>query len=144
MNLELKPFPNELIDALLADYKKPEDLIGQNGLLKQLTKALVERALQAELTEHLGHNKNQLVANESGNTRNGRAGSLRRVSWRRIFFAIDTGPRQCVKVENSIQRGLDDREVGGDIKVPWRRISAKQAGQSGASRLSLSTTGRMG
>jgi len=52
---------------------RPEDLIGQNGLLKQLTKALVERALQAEMTDHLGHSKNQLVANEAGNTRNGRS-----------------------------------------------------------------------
>jgi transposase-like protein len=37
--------------------KKPENLIRENGLLKQLTKALVERALQAEMTEHLGHDK---------------------------------------------------------------------------------------
>lgn len=73
MTVEMKPLPNELIDALLAGYKSPEDLIGQNGLLKQLTKALVERALQAEMTEHLGHSKNQLVANEAGNTRNGRS-----------------------------------------------------------------------
>ena len=43
---------NELIDSLLADYKKPEDLIGENGLLKLLTKKLVERALQAEMAEH--------------------------------------------------------------------------------------------
>ena len=48
-------------------------MIGQNGILKQLTKALVERALQAELTDHLGHGKNELVANEAGNTRNGRS-----------------------------------------------------------------------
>src|SRR5438270_8659205 len=40
----------ELIDKLLADYKGPEDLIGEQGLLKQLTKALVERAMQAEPT----------------------------------------------------------------------------------------------
>jgi len=73
MTVDMKPLPTELIDALLADYKKPEDLIGQNGLLKQLTKALVERALQAEMTDHLGHGKNQLVANEAGNTRNGRS-----------------------------------------------------------------------
>lgn len=39
----------DLIDLLLADYQKPEDLIGENGILKQLTKAIVERALQAEL-----------------------------------------------------------------------------------------------
>ena len=73
MTVEMKSLPAELIDALLADYKKPQDLIGQNGLLKQLTKALVERALQAELTEHLGHGKNQVVINEAGNTRNGRS-----------------------------------------------------------------------
>ena len=45
---------NELLDKLLAEYKKPEDIIGENGLLKQLTKALLERAMSAELSEHLG------------------------------------------------------------------------------------------
>ena len=44
-----KALPNDLIDSLLANYKKPEDLIGENGLLKQLTKALVERALHCLL-----------------------------------------------------------------------------------------------
>ena len=53
---------NELIDQLLTSYKKPEDLIGENGLLKQLTKCLVERALEAKKTEHLGHTKNANVA----------------------------------------------------------------------------------
>jgi len=65
--------PNDLIDALLSNYKKPEDLIGENGLLKQLTKALVERALQAEMTEHLGHDKHSPVNNTAGNTRNGKS-----------------------------------------------------------------------
>jgi putative transposase len=64
---------NELIDSLLANYKKPEDLIGENGLLKQLTKKLVERALQAEMAEHLGHAKHEMVANPAGNTRNGKS-----------------------------------------------------------------------
>lgn len=63
----------EVLDGLLADYKKPEDLIGENGLLKQLTKALVERALEAEMGEHLGHGKNRPVANPTGNTRNGKS-----------------------------------------------------------------------
>ena len=45
---------NELIDRLLADYKKPEDLIGENGLLKQLTKRLGERALEAAPVGHIG------------------------------------------------------------------------------------------
>jgi len=65
--------PSALLDSLLADYKKPEDLIGENGLLKQLTKLLVERALDAEMAEHLGHGKNEPVANPAGNTRNGRS-----------------------------------------------------------------------
>lgn len=65
--------PQELLAQLLADYKKPEDLIGENGLLKQLTKLLVEKALDAELTEHLGHERNGAVANSSGNTRNGKS-----------------------------------------------------------------------
>jgi putative transposase len=68
-----KPLPTGLIDSLLADYKKPEDLIGEHGLLKQLTKALIERALQAEMAEHLGHDKHETVNNATGNTRNGKS-----------------------------------------------------------------------
>src|SRR6266702_3505360 len=60
-----------LIDQLLADYQKPEDIIGENGLLKQLTKALPERAMQAELTEHLGYEKHDPAGHNSGNSRNG-------------------------------------------------------------------------
>lgn len=61
----------KLLDQLLADYKKPEDIIGENGLLKQLTKALLERALNAELTEHVGYEKHDPVGYNSGNSRNG-------------------------------------------------------------------------
>ena len=68
-----KSIPQDLIASLLADYKKPEDLIGEHGLLKQLTKVLVERALEAEMEAHLGHGKNAPVANASGNTRNGKS-----------------------------------------------------------------------
>src|SRR3954462_14520953 len=64
---------NELIDKLLEGYQKPEDLIGENGLLKQLTKALVERALNAELTHHLGYEKNDPAGHRSGNSRNGKS-----------------------------------------------------------------------
>ena len=44
---------DELLDILMKDYKKPEDLIGENGLLKQLTKRLLERAMQTEMTDLL-------------------------------------------------------------------------------------------
>ncbi|HEV7396429.1 MAG TPA: IS256 family transposase [Pyrinomonadaceae bacterium] len=62
---------NELIDRLLEDYQKPEDLIGENGLLKQLTKRLLERAMAAELTEHVGYEKHDAAGDHSGNSRNG-------------------------------------------------------------------------
>lgn len=62
---------DELLDALMKDYKKPEDLIGENGLLKQLTKRLLERAMQAELTDHLGYEKHEPAGKNSGNSRNG-------------------------------------------------------------------------
>jgi putative transposase len=61
----------ELIDELLKDYKKPEDMVGENGLLKQLTKALIERALGAELTHQLGYEKHSAEGKNSGNSRNG-------------------------------------------------------------------------
>ena len=42
-----KALPAELIDSLMSGYQKPEDLIGEYGLLKQITKAVIERVLQA-------------------------------------------------------------------------------------------------
>src|SRR5215208_2067840 len=64
---------NELIDNLLKDYKKPEDIIGENGLLKQLTKQLLERAMAAELTDHVGYEKHDAAGHKSGNSRNGKS-----------------------------------------------------------------------
>jgi len=62
---------DSLIRDLLASYKGPEDLIGENGLLKRLTKKLVEGALGAELTHHLGYEKHDGAGQGSGNSRNG-------------------------------------------------------------------------
>jgi len=73
MNTKKHEVPEALLSSLLAGYQKPEDLIGENGLLKQLTKLLVEKALDAELAAHLGHGKHEPVANASGNTRNGKS-----------------------------------------------------------------------
>jgi putative transposase len=58
----------KLIDQLLGGYKKPEDIAGENGSLKQLTKAVLERALQAELTGHLGYEKHDpaLISSVTG------------------------------------------------------------------------------
>jgi putative transposase len=64
----------KLIDQLLAGHgKRPEDIAGENGLLKQLTKALLERALQGELTDHLGYEKHDPAGHHTGNSRNGKS-----------------------------------------------------------------------
>ncbi len=63
----------KLIDQLLTNYKKPEDIIGENGLLKELTKAILEQALNAEMTDHLGYEKHDPAGHHRGNTRNGKS-----------------------------------------------------------------------
>ena len=61
-----------LIDQLLAEHgHRPEDIVGETGLLKQLTKALLERVMQAEMTNHLGYEKHDPAGYKSGNSRNG-------------------------------------------------------------------------
>src|ERR671920_6047 len=67
----MPPIRPELLDELLKDYQKPDDLLGQDGLLQQLTKALVERALDGELTHYLGYEKHDAAGDNSGNSRNG-------------------------------------------------------------------------
>jgi putative transposase len=62
------------IDELLARHgHRPQDIAGENGLLKQLTKAVLERAMQAEMTNHLGYEKHDPAGHGSGNSRNGRS-----------------------------------------------------------------------
>jgi len=61
----------EFLDELIEGYQKPEDLIGENGIVRQLTKALLERVLHAELTHHLGYEKHSPAGHNSGNSRNG-------------------------------------------------------------------------
>jgi len=66
--------PKKVIDQLLANYDGPKDLLGLDGLLKQLSAALVERAMEAEVTEHLGYDKHDPAGRGSGNSRNGKTG----------------------------------------------------------------------
>ena len=62
---------DEIIEELLRGYRSPEDLIGEEGLFKELKKRLLERALGAELSEHLGYEKGDAAGRGSGNSRNG-------------------------------------------------------------------------
>jgi transposase-like protein len=61
-----------LLDELLKEYTDPKDILGEHGLLRQLTTRLVERALEAELTAHLGYEPHARNGPSPGNYRNGR------------------------------------------------------------------------
>ena len=67
------PIRKELLDELIRECENPEDMLGPDGLLKQLTGALVERMLEAEMTNHLGYEKNAPSGRGTGNSRNGRS-----------------------------------------------------------------------
>ncbi len=61
----------ELIDELLKEYETPQDVLGEGGLLKELTKAVIERCLETELDMHLGYPKHARKGSALGNNRNG-------------------------------------------------------------------------
>jgi putative transposase len=62
---------DELVDELLAGARTEEEIVGPGGLLADLTRRLVERALTAELTEHLGYAPHQEPPGGTDNARNG-------------------------------------------------------------------------
>ena len=62
-----------ILEELLKDYKDPQDLLGKEGLLKGLTKRLLEKAMDSELTHHLGYEKYSSAGKKSGNSRNGKS-----------------------------------------------------------------------
>jgi putative transposase len=63
--------PDEVVDGLLAGARTEEEIVGSGGLLAQLTKRLVERALEVELTDHLGYERHREPPGGAENTRNG-------------------------------------------------------------------------
>jgi putative transposase len=70
-DLDPGDLPDELIDELLTGARTPEEVTGPGGLLQRLTKRLVERAMAAELTEHLGYEHGEAPPGGAGNARNG-------------------------------------------------------------------------
>jgi putative transposase len=112
----IMPITPELLDQLLKDYKAPDDLLGQDGLLQQLTKALLERALEGELTHHLGYDKHSAEGDNSGNSRNG--SSSKTIRGKRGQMQIDI-PRdrnssfspQIIKKRQTRFDGFDDKII---------------------------------
>lgn len=64
---------DKLLDELLGDAKTQDDLFGKNGLMKTLSKRLIERILESEMNQHLGYEKHASEGKNSGNSRNGKS-----------------------------------------------------------------------
>src|SRR3954462_6304951 len=104
---------DEVIDELLAGARAEEEIVGPGGVLAQLTKRLVERAMSAELTEHLGYEPHQEPPGGTGNTRNGSTGKT---------LATEHGP---VRIETPRDRrgSFGPQIVSGVSRASTRRSS---------------------
>ena len=105
----------KIIDQLL-EQTPPEDLLGEHGLIKQFAKAILERALQAEMSTHLGHEPGESVSNEAGNKRNGTTSKTVQGELGKLEISVPrdregTFEPQLVKKRQTRLRGLDTRIV---------------------------------
>ena len=89
--------------------EKGIELVGPNGLLTQLTKRVLETALEAEMSEHLGYDKHDPVGRNHGNSRNG-------VRSKTVLTEI--GP-----VEIEVPRDLDASFQPQIVKKRQRRLT---------------------
>ena len=114
-------FKEELLDEILKDYnhQNPEELIGSNGLLRQLKKALIQRALEGEMDYHLGYSKNQKrseASNDVGdNYRNGY--STKKVITDDGDFNINTPRDRDASFEPQIIEKRQNRFTGFDNNI---------------------------
>lgn len=111
--MDIKP---EVLDELLKGIKTQDDLAGPNGLLKAITKALVERMLEGELTHHLGYEKNDSVGYGSGNSRNGKSRKTLKSEQGQVEVAVPrdrqgTFEPQLVRKHQTRWEGLDEKII---------------------------------
>ena len=110
------PISDKLIDQLLEGCDSPEDILGEAGLLKQLTKKVAERALNAEMEQHLGYAKHAAEGRNSGNSRNGKSSKKVRSVHGEIALDIPRDrsgsfePKLIKKGEKQLN-GFDDRII---------------------------------
>ena len=109
------PITTELLDELLKDYHSPDDMFGNDGLLQQLTKAVVERALQGEMTHHLGYEKHSSAGANSGNSRNGK--SKKTIRGKRGQIEIEVPRDRASEFEPQLIKKGQTRFDGFDDKI---------------------------
>ena len=105
-----------LIDELLEDVSDPKDILGKNGLLKQLTKRLVERTLEAELANHLGYEPHEQKGHGTGNNRNGKGNKTVQSETEAIDIQVPrdrngTFEPQLIKKRQRRLEGFDDKVI---------------------------------
>ncbi|ADE14112.1 transposase mutator type [Nitrosococcus halophilus Nc 4] len=106
---------DELLDELLKECNSPKEVLGEHGLLKQLSKRLVERVLEAELTEHLGYAPHAQEGRGSGNSRNGK--SKKRVQSEAGQLEIEVPRDRNGNFEPQLVKKRQRRLEGFDEKV---------------------------
>ena len=110
------PITDKLIDQLLDGCDSPDDILGEAGLLKQLTKKVAERALNAEMEQHLGYARHAPEGKNSGNSRNGKSNKTVRSVHGEIDLDIPRDrngsfePKLVKKGEKQLN-GFDDRII---------------------------------
>jgi len=105
-------------DELLAELvkgKSPEEILGEGGILKQLTKRLVENALEGEMTEHLGYEPHAAEGKHTGNSRNGKGGKT--IHTESGSVGIDVPRDRTGTFEPQLVRKRQRRLEGFDDKV---------------------------
>ena len=105
----------ELVDELLKSVKNPQDLLGDEGLLKHLTARLLERTLEAELTHHLGYEQGQRRPEGQSNSRNGYESKT--VATEQGEMTIDVPRDREGKFEPTLIKKRERRLAGFDDKI---------------------------
>ena len=105
----------ELIDELLKGADNPQDILGKDGLLKELSKAVIERALEAELDTQLGYPKQGRKGNGSNNARNGHSQKTLKGEVGQMEIAVP-GDRQAEFEPQLLKKG-QTRLAGLDEKI---------------------------
>lgn len=106
----------ELVGELLGGYS-PDELLGSGGLLRTLTKAIVERALEAEMTHHLGYEHSGSRPLSLNNTRNGQGSKTLKTEHGEVPIQVPrdrdgTFSPQIVKKRQTRVAGLDEKVIG--------------------------------
>src|SRR5947209_3565428 len=110
-----RKLPDELVDELLQGARTEEEIVGPGGLLARLTKRLVERAMEVELTDHLGYERHQEPPGGTGNTRNG--SMPKSLATEHGPVAIETPRDRQGTFEPKIVKKRQRRFVGFDEKI---------------------------